>query len=142
MYSNILVPVDLSHGEVGARIISLARRIGGPEARITVLHVVDALPGYVASQIPEEVLEMHRTETRERVETLVAGVDPTAQIAIRKGSPASVILEEAADIGADAIVLGSHRPDYRDYLIGSTAARVVRHAGCSVVVDRGAVESD
>lgn len=142
MYKNILVPVDLSHGHVGARIIGLARRIGGPEARVTVLHVVDAVPSYVAAQIPEEVLEMHRAETRERLERLVAEVDPEATIAIRKGAPATIILEEARDIDADAIVLGSHRPDYRDYLIGSTAARVVRHAACSVVVDRGAVEGD
>ena len=39
-------------------------------------------------------------------------------------------------IKADLIVMGSHRPELRDYLLGPNAARVVRHAPCSVVVVR------
>ncbi len=62
------------------------------------------------------------------------------QVVLRQGAPSTEILEEAARIGADAIVLGSHRPDYTDFFLGSTAARVVRHARCTVVVERsGAV---
>ena len=37
---------------------------------------------------------------------------------------------------ADLIVVGSHRPAMRDYLLGTNAARVVRHAHCSVLVAR------
>jgi len=136
MYSNILVPIDLSHGDVGERILKLARHIGGPEAKITVLTVMDDIPAFVASQIPEEVVATHHADVRDRITALVeAGEGPTT-VSIRKGNPGSVILDEAEQISADAIILGSHRPDYRDYLIGSTAARVVRHAQCSVIVDR------
>ncbi len=67
---------------------------------------------------------------------LVRSTGTGATVAIRKGSPGTVILDEAEKIGADAIILGSHRPNFGDYLIGSTAARVVRHAQCSVIVDR------
>lgn len=43
----------------------------------------------------------------------------------------------AADkLGCDLIVLSSHRPEMRDYLIGPNAARVVRHAKQSVLVVR------
>jgi len=36
----------------------------------------------------------------------------------------------------DLIIVGSHKPGLQDYLLGSTAARVVRHAMCSVLVGR------
>ncbi len=62
----------------------------------------------------------------------------TATLELRDGAPSAVILEEAERLGADAIVLGSHRPGLGDYLIGSTAARVVRHAQCTVIVERSA----
>jgi len=43
------------------------------------------------------------------------------------------VAEEAV---ADLIVVGSHRPAMKDYLLGTNAARVVRHARCSVLVAR------
>ena len=139
MYKNLLVPVDLSHGDVGARIIRLARELGGDDAKITVLHVNDELPGYVTAQIPAEILKDQAIKTRKRLEELVASIDPSADVILSEGQSANEIMGQAERLRADAIVLGSHRPDYRDYLIGSTAARVVRHAKCSVIVDRGAV---
>ena len=38
--------------------------------------------------------------------------------------------------GADLIVVGSHRPAMKDYLLGTNAAPVVRHATCSMLVAR------
>jgi nucleotide-binding universal stress UspA family protein len=40
----------------------------------------------------------------------------------------------AEKAGADLIVVGSHRPAMEDYLLGTNASRVVRHARCSVLV--------
>ncbi len=139
MYSNILVPIDLAHGDVGEHILKLARHVGGPDAKITILAVMDDIPAFVASQIPEEVVQTHQADVRDRLAALVRSTGAGATVAIRKGNPGAVILDEAEQIGADAIFLGSHRPNYSDYLIGSTAARVVRHAQCSVVVDRSMV---
>ncbi len=34
------------------------------------------------------------------------------------------------------IIVASHKPNVGDYLLGTTAARVVRHATCSVFVVR------
>jgi nucleotide-binding universal stress UspA family protein len=137
MYKSLLVPVDLSHGDVVARIVKLAREIAGPEGTVTALHVIDAVPSFVAAEIPDDMLKNHRMEVVRALEAEVHAVDPTAKIALRQGVAATAILEAAAELKLDAIVLGSHRPGLRDYLIGSTAARVVRHAPCSVIVDRG-----
>jgi nucleotide-binding universal stress UspA family protein len=46
------------------------------------------------------------------------------------------ILEEAAAVHADLIVMTSHRPAMRTYFLGSNAGHVVRYAKCSVLVVR------
>jgi nucleotide-binding universal stress UspA family protein len=46
------------------------------------------------------------------------------------------ILRAADKLAVDVIVIGSHRPELKDYLLGPNAARVVRHANQSVYVVR------
>ena len=46
------------------------------------------------------------------------------------------ILAVAEEAEADLVVVGSHRPAMKDYLLGTNAARVVRHARRSVLVAR------
>ena len=52
------------------------------------------------------------------------------------GSPKDQILKLADTIGADLIIVASHKPDISTYLLGSNAAAVVRHAKCPVLVVR------
>jgi nucleotide-binding universal stress UspA family protein len=56
--------------------------------------------------------------------------------AVRQGGIYHEILEEAQHIGADLIVMTSHRPAMRTYFLGSNAGHVVRYARCSVLVVR------
>lgn len=136
MYSHALVAVDLSHEEVVPRILAIARHLAGESGEITLLNVQEALPGYVAHYIPKATIDKTRAEAHSRMEALSASVCPGARIAQRFGHPAVEIVREAREAGADVIVLGSHRPDFVDHLLGSTAARVVRHAHCTVLVER------
>ena len=55
---------------------------------------------------------------------------------LEAGDPAETIVTSARDLSANLIVMGSHRPELQDYLLGPNAARVVRHAACSVLVVR------
>lgn len=136
MYRSILVPIDLDHGELGQRIVGLARAVGGPDARLTALHVLDPIPPYVAAQISKDMMEAHRTQMLAALERLIAQCGTQAEAVLRRGAPAQEILDMAAELKSDLIVIGSHKPGLRDYMIGSTAARVVRHAACSVLIDR------
>jgi nucleotide-binding universal stress UspA family protein len=54
------------------------------------------------------------------------------------GSIYREILRAAQEVPADRIVMGSHRPERKDFLLGSNAAKVARHAKCSVLVVRHA----
>ena len=58
-------------------------------------------------------------------------------IAVIKGSPKSVILEEAEKFGADLIVVGSHGGGAVErFLLGSVSQAVALHAKCSVEIVR------
>lgn len=137
MFKSILVAVDLADDATSAHLLKLARHLAAADGEITVFHVVQPLPTYVALQAPASVVEAHRKEAEARLKAL--GGDGVATIT-GVGNAGTEILDQAARIGADAIIVGSHKPGLVDYLIGSTAARVVRHATCTVVVDRAALK--
>ncbi len=138
MYRSILVPVDHAHAAATARCLSLARHLAGESGQVTLLHVIPALPGYVETQVPREVIARAEEDARARLEALATESGGPMQVIVVHGTASRVILAEAEALGADAIVLASHRPDASDFLLGSTASRVVRHARCTVVVERGA----
>ena len=55
----------------------------------------------------------------------------------REGDPAEVLLEAAAELGADLIVVGSKgMTSSTRFLLGSVAAKVAGHAPCSVLIVR------
>ena len=134
MYKTILVPIDLSHPDQGSKSLGIARHIGGEGSRVVALYVNADVPGYVAAELPEGLLEKSLIESRAELEMLSGKA--AAETKIRSGHPPTKILECAEEIGANLIVIASHRPGLRDYFLGSTAARVVRHAPCAVFVDR------
>jgi universal stress protein F len=136
MYKTILVPVQLGDGEHGKARIAMARKIGGKKARVIVAHIIEEIPAFVATNLPAGILEKSHTTALRETKAMAEAVDPTAEVEVRTGHAATTILVMAEEAGADLIIVGSHRPGLQDYLLGSTAARVVRHSNCSVLVVR------
>ena len=63
------------------------------------------------------------------------GGAPTVTVQAIEGSPADVLLEAAADFGADCIVVGSKGlRSHAHFLLGSVASSVAHHAPCDVLV--------
>ncbi len=137
MYRNILVPVDLSDEETATRILQLGKHLCAEGGTLTVVHVLPEIPTYVATYIPEDVKDSRGKEQREMLASLIdrAGLDDAAA-RLTHGVPHLRILDMIDEIKPDLVIIGSHRPGMTDYFLGSTAARVVRHADCSVLVDR------
>ena len=136
MYKSILVPIDVTHEGTGARIIEKAKGLADEDAKMTLLHVMDDIPSYMQVYIPAGKLESNLLEIKDELSTMAKNIGIDAGIVVRFGKASRIILEEAESIGADLIILASHKPGMQDYLIGSTASRVVRHARCSVLIDR------
>ena len=135
MYKNILVPIAPDHGADSANALEAARLLADSEARITALTVADEIPGYVVQQLPEGLLENTRGEMLAALKADLGGVAGVNADMVT-GHAGRTIVDYADAHGADCIVIASHRPGLQDYFLGSTAARVVRHAKCTVVVIR------
>jgi len=136
MYKHVLVAVDLAHGAVGEHIVKIGRLLAGSDGRVTLMNAIQPLPSYIGLEAHRGDIDRHRSETERQLKAL-AGNDPKVETVIAAaGQPATAILDEAKTRGADVIVIGAHRPDLTDYLLGSTASRIVRHAKCTVVVER------
>jgi nucleotide-binding universal stress UspA family protein len=54
----------------------------------------------------------------------------------RGDSVHKTIRQKAERLGCDLIVMNSHHPELKDYVLGSNASQVVHHAKCSVFVVR------
>ncbi len=135
MYSNILVPVsfDTERDSVGA--IDVARTLSADGAKITLIHVMEHIPGYAISYMPTEYLAESRTAIETELAELGATL-PNAQAVVIEGHSGRTILDWADENKSDLIVIASHQPGMQDLLLGSTASQVVRHAGCAVHVLR------
>ena len=137
MYSSIVLAVDLEQPASWSQAMpvcqSLARCFG---ARLTLCSVVPDTSAIVTAEWSaigyREMLEV----TEARLKTLAATVDAEIGAEIGTGSVWQGVLDVAGRIGADLIVLASHKPVMKDYLLGANASRVVRHARCSVLVVR------
>lgn len=135
MYTNILVPVAFDEDHSPDQALAAARALVSPGGRVTLLHVMPEVPTYAISYMPEGYADELRRALQEEMAKLVAGF-ADGHTAIIEGNAASQILDWSEANGNDCIIIASHRPGLQDYLLGSTAARVVRHAGCSVLVLR------
>ena len=62
--------------------------------------------------------------------------DVTYVVHVVAGTVYDQIIRVSNQMEIDAIIVGAHRPELRDYLIGPNSARVARHATQSVFVIR------
>jgi len=118
--------------------VALAKNQG---ARVVLLRSV-GLPPDVPQDFwrttDEPLLEVLKRRAKEYLEGCVATVpqDCFGGIEIAVGVPWQAICEMAQAVEADVVVIGSHGYSGFDRLLGTTAAKVVNHAPCTVVVVR------
>jgi universal stress protein A len=129
---HILVPVDFSDCSAKALqyAVALARQFN---ARLTLLHVVAPYRAYC----PEApILEMPTLEEASAELNRITTDIPRMTV-VREGEPHAEIVAAASDLTVDLIVLSTHgRTGIAHVVFGSTAEKVVRHAGCPVLVIR------
>jgi universal stress protein F len=139
MIKTILVPIDIAEKEAGAAALGLAQDLAKTHGgRLVLLNVLEQVPGYVTAQLPSGFHEKALSDAAARLNEIASkhGLAETAEVVVREGHSSTKILDFANEIGADMIVIASHDPGLVDYFLGSVAARVVRHAHCSVLVAR------
>ncbi len=136
MFKTILVPVDIGHANESSNVINIAAANGTVDAQIILLNVVEDIPNWVAVEMPDGFQKKSFELAQQELSKIANASDVKTKIDIRVGHPYQTILEVAKETDAELIIIASHQPGLQDYLLGSTAAKVVRHAGCSVLVVR------
>ena len=134
----ILCPIDFSDASthVVEQAVALARWY---HARITALHVYSPLVAPIPTlpppveRVPQTAVEQMQESTRACFHAAAAagvGVD----VAVDIGDPAVEILDRAAKLPADLIVMGTHGAGgFERLVLGSVAEKVLRRAGCPVL---------
>ncbi len=140
MYTSILVPVDLSVDSSWKKPFPVAAAFARLfSARLHVMTVVRDIDAMFEGRYLAGSYERLMDETARRLAALTAQNIPGeigATSSVEHGIIYDGILRTAEARQVDLIVMGSHRPEMKDYLLGVNAARVVRHARCSIFVVR------
>lgn len=134
MYSKIIVALALDHG-ISETALAKAKLLLDPGGEIIALHVYEMPSGMAGAYISAEDIQRSQKTAMQRLEERVRDI-PEAKAVMVNGHSGREIAEYAKAQDADCIIMGSHKPGLGDFFLGSTAARVVRHAPCSVVVLR------
>ena len=136
MYKTILVPIDMGHVVEGKSIIDVAIDNAADGAKIILLNVVEEIPNWAAINLPADIIDKSLESAHDELKAIVRASGRSMEVEVRTGHSYNTILDVAEEKEADLIIIASHRPGLQDYFLGSTAAKVVRHAKCSVLVVR------
>jgi nucleotide-binding universal stress UspA family protein len=134
MYDKILVSLSLSHG-YGDRALKLAQTLKSEGGKIIVVHVFDLTRNSSLLHVADEEIEKVRKSVKEDLAKRI-GEEQDVEAVMLTGHAGQSITEYARKNGVDCIIVGAHKPGLQDFFLGSTAARIMRYAECSVHVLR------
>lgn len=137
MYKHILLATDLT--DETDYITSKVQAIRGyTGAILSIIHVVEPLPGYSYAYLGIEDIEGQLIEEAKNAVSRLGqtlSVEPKNQW-VEVGPTKSKILSVAESIGADLIICGSHGRHGLSLLLGSTANAILHGAKCDVLTLR------
>ncbi len=141
MFENILLSIDLNEENSWKKALPTA--VEYAKAFGSALHVAAVVPDFglaiVGGFFPDNFEEKALAEFGEKLKAFCqehVPADVKVKPVVGHGRVYEEILKIAGETGTDLIVMGARRPELKDYLLGPNAARVVRHADCSVLVVR------
>ncbi|MCK9918897.1 universal stress protein [Microbacteriaceae bacterium K1510] len=140
MYKKILVPVDVAELDLARPAIETACMMAKTsDGTVRLINVLPMTPVMLAEYVPPDFDAQQRKTAEDALNGLTGHCQLTPErisATVRQGGIYHEVLEEAKAMGADLIVMSSHRPAMRTYFLGSNAGHVVRYAQCSVLVVR------
>ena len=136
----ILVCLDDSERAAGVLDagITLARGLHAKIRLFRAIGVPVEIPSAFYSVSPTDLPDLLQRAGEHRLEEYARHIPAELfdGVTAHVGSPWSAICAMATEMEADLIVLGSHGYGAIDRLLGTTAAKVVNHADCSVLIVR------
>jgi len=139
MHNRILFPVDMEHTAESEKALQIAvEEARRSKAKLIIMTVA---PGFgmpmVASFFDDLAVKKALKEIARHLKQYVDDNVPDdieTRALVVEGNPAELILKQAETDDIDLIVIASHNSQIENLLLGSCAAKVVRHSKCSVTV--------
>lgn len=141
-FKKILLPIDINDSNSWKETIPTCISIfqDSPGAELWFLSVI---PNFGLSAVeeyfPKGWLKDISSKTLVELEKIVQENVPSdikVNLIVDKGVVYQVIVDQAAKLEVDLIVMSASHPNRKDYLLGPNVARVTRHAEASVLVRR------
>ena len=140
MFHRIVLAVDLADSAVSPKGLEEALELVANSAgELRLVNVQPLLPATFMEYVPADFDEEQEKRAQIALDEVAAKVPiPRDRVSttVLSGGVYHELLRDALEWRADLIVVGSHRPVMSDYLLGSNAKTIVRHAQCSVLVVR------
>ena len=140
MFHRIILAVDLAdpaaHPKGLDQALELVEQSGGD---LRLVNVQPLLPATFMEYVPADFDEEQEKRAKTALDVIAAKLPLSKErltTAALSGGVYHELLRDATEWKADLIVVGSHRPVMSDYLLGSNAKTIVRHAQGSVLVVR------
>jgi nucleotide-binding universal stress UspA family protein len=138
-FRKILCPVDLS--DLSVRTLAYAGAVAKwYDGHLTVLHVVPSFTPMEVTTGLEPISLVYATSRDEVLEQLrrtilAAGLDAgTVALTAAAGEVAATVVDQAVEMRADLLVMGTHgRSGFDRFFLGSVAEKVLRKAPCPVL---------
>jgi universal stress protein F len=138
--NRILVALDGSpqQTEVLHTAVMLATKL---DAKIILFHAVSLplpLPAQALAVPPDQIGGIMAEGSTTQLNEIARSVPPgmVERVQVEMGAPWRGVCDAAAADKVDLVVIGSHGYGGLDRLLGTTAAKIVNHAPCSVYVVR------
>ncbi|KAA1180348.1 universal stress protein [Rhizobium tropici] len=134
MYEKIICAIGLGSRERAERLLRTSHALLSPGGELIVVHVIERFPS--GSESPDNWAVSVIKEAEDKLDALCKRLGIAASIEVRTGAASRTLLTVAQEQKADLIVLATHTSDILDRIFGSTVEYVIRHAECSVLVER------
>ncbi|MBB4237264.1 universal stress protein [Rhizobium esperanzae] len=136
MYRTIICGIGMGSRQTANRLLRRAAALVDDGGSIVVTHVIENIPHRHLTELPEPFETTAIVDAEKKLAALCKELGIPARIEVRIGVAASALVAVARETSADLILLSSHVSDITDYVFSSIVEKVVRHAGCSVLIDR------
>jgi universal stress protein F len=148
MYKHILIPVDLNEQGFSDKAVELA--VWHAQKSHAEIHLLNVLPGIhiamVSNYFPKDAAQKMKNDIKEQLrcfaETHIAD-DVVYKLHIAEGKTHETIIEYALKLGADLIIMPSHKRSKLDkVMLGSVASKVVENSPINVLVVKPQIDFD
>ncbi len=141
MFENIVIPVDLSDKQSIKAVFPPA--LNFVNAFGAKIHLVHIMPDFgmktLEEYLPRNWMKDQKQKYRDLFGELIAKYVPEGvevEFSVGRGAIYDEVINYSEKVNADLIMLSAVRPQFKDYMLGPNASKIVRHSSISVMVIR------